>query len=67
MIYPGSKLSKLSSKIPDFIINQELLSQQEKTSLIEEFKASNSKIAQEYLGWNNKELFDSFSTNYVNN
>ncbi len=59
----NNKISKLILKIPEFIVNQELLSEQEKINLNllkEEFKTSNQKIAREYLGWEDSTLFNSF-------
>ena len=52
-------ISMLISNLPDFLINNELLSTQERIALLKEFEESNRKVAQEYLGREDGKLFDS--------
>lgn len=59
---PNNIISKLVARIPDFIVNEELLSEREKIGLKElkkELKNSNQNIMQEYLGLEEGTLFNS--------
>jgi len=52
------KLAKLISWfIPDFLISEKILSEEDKASIMEEFEESNRKVAQEYLGREDGILF----------
>jgi hypothetical protein len=50
-------LSQLPDLLPDFLIDNELLSIQERVHLMKEFEESNRKVAQEYLGRSDGTLF----------
>lgn len=52
------KTLKLISYLPtNFLFNEELLSKQDRMSILNEFEASNRKVAQEYLGREDGKLF----------
>ncbi|MEQ8384561.1 MAG: hypothetical protein RH949_19590 [Coleofasciculus sp. A1-SPW-01] len=52
------KLAFIMSRfIPDFLINEELLSKEDKANIMNEFETSNRKVAQEYLGRSDGRLF----------
>jgi hypothetical protein len=47
----------MSRFIPNFLISEELLSKEDRISIMEEFEESNRKVAQEYLGREDGILF----------
>lgn len=59
LICPDSKIQDIISKLPDSLINPELLTIQQRIDLMKEFEDSNRKLAQEYLGREDGKLFDS--------
>jgi len=52
------KLAMLLSRfIPDFLVSEELLSEEDRESIMKEFEESNQKVAKEYLGREDGKLF----------
>lgn len=47
----------MSRFIPDFLISEELLSQEDRIRILKEFEESNRKVAQEYLRRENGKLY----------
>ncbi len=50
-------IGKVINKIPDSILSNQLISEEERIELIKEFEESNQKVAREYLARTNGELF----------
>ena len=55
----NGRIAKTISKIPDWLISNELLSEEVRLEISKEFEESNQKIAQDYLGRQDGKLFNS--------
>lgn len=52
-----NKIYRIITKIPDWLISNELISDQKRTEIIKKFEESNRKVAQNYLGKQKGTLF----------
>ncbi|MEQ8757964.1 MAG: hypothetical protein RID09_31210 [Coleofasciculus sp. G1-WW12-02] len=56
-LIPDTNLSRLIASLPNFLLSNELMTTQERIDLLKEFEESNRKVAQEYLGRPDGQLF----------
>ncbi|MEQ9483882.1 sulfotransferase domain-containing protein [Coleofasciculus sp. F4-SAH-05] len=56
-LIPDTNLSRLIANLPDFLLSNELMTTQERVDILKEFEESNRKVAQEYLGRPDGQLF----------
>ena len=54
----NGRIADIISKIPDWLISNNLLSDHERKAIVQEFEASNRKVAQEYLERLDGQLFN---------
>ncbi|MDJ0507650.1 MAG: hypothetical protein QNJ64_00105 [Crocosphaera sp.] len=59
LLNPSQKSSKIVSSIPNFILQDQLISAKEKIQLMQAFEDSNRRVAEEYLKRENGQLFES--------
>lgn len=58
LLTPQDKIRKIIEKIPNFILDNQLLSEKQKKEILQEFEQSNHQVVQDYLQHQNHKLFD---------